>query len=390
MPEASRLNEPVYASARRRHVEVALGVLWLLDGVLQFQPYMFTRAFMQGILGMANMGLPGPLSRADFDVARLLTTGYPLWNAVFATLQVAIGAGLIWGRGRTLRSARAMSVVWALAVWTIGEGVGGMFMGGTSVLTGAPGAALLYAVLALVIWPPRIRLGPGRLAWAVLWAGMALLELQATNHGAGVPGAQIANGGFGEPGAVAAFDRVVGHVLAGRGAVFAAALGTTAVFVGLGALWTRTRRFALAAGVAVAAFVGVAGQDLGGVLTGQGTDPGSGPLLILLAVALWPVSGAGGAGVPAREESEVEAELLGCRDDDPDPRSRVDSRPGGRGDHASPSQRQLPVGAVADPDQDGTGPRRRYHYPAARLADQAGRGGHDAGAAGDLVEPPVR
>ena len=67
MPERQRPGE------RRRQVEVALGVLWLLDGALQFQPYMFTRAFMAGILGMANMGLPGPLATADFHVAELLT-----------------------------------------------------------------------------------------------------------------------------------------------------------------------------------------------------------------------------------------------------------------------------------------------------------------------------
>ena len=60
--------EPM-SGRRRRQVEVALGVLWLVDGALQFQPYMFTRAFMAGILGMANMGLPGPLARADFDIA---------------------------------------------------------------------------------------------------------------------------------------------------------------------------------------------------------------------------------------------------------------------------------------------------------------------------------
>ena len=69
-----------------------------------------------------------------------------------------------------------------------------LFMGGTSLLTGAPGAALLYAIIAVVIWPPRIRAGAGRLAWAVVWVGSALLELQATNHAAGVPAAQIANG----------------------------------------------------------------------------------------------------------------------------------------------------------------------------------------------------
>jgi hypothetical protein len=32
----------------------------------------------------------------------------------------------------------------------------------------------------------------------------------------------------------------------------------------------------------------VFGQDLGGLLTGQATDPGPAPLFVLLALALWP------------------------------------------------------------------------------------------------------
>jgi hypothetical protein len=54
-----------------------------------------------------------------------------------------------------------------------------------------------------------------------------------------------------------------------------------------------------------AAFVGLVGQDLGGAFTGQGTDPGSAPLLILMAVAMWPApvrasaSAAPGAVAPA-------------------------------------------------------------------------------------------
>jgi hypothetical protein len=39
----------------------------------------------------------------------------------------------------------------------------------------------------------------------------------------------------------------------------------------------------------LAVVIGVAGQDLGGILTGSGTDPESGPLLILLVLAYWPV-----------------------------------------------------------------------------------------------------
>jgi hypothetical protein len=261
--------------------------LWLLDGALQFQPYMFSKEFMAGILGMANMGLPGFLGHADFRVAILLAAHPAFWNAVFASVQVALGAGLIFGRGRVVDAARGASIVWALGVWVIGEGAGGMFMGGTSLLTGAPGAALLYALVAIMVWPPRIRAGAGRALWAVVWTGSALLELVGINHASGVPGAQITDGAFREPGPVAAADRAVGHLVAGQGALFAVCLLVAAIAIGAGALSDRTLRPALIAGGAVAIFIATAGQNVGQVLTGQGTDPGTGPLLILMAFSLW-------------------------------------------------------------------------------------------------------
>src|SRR4029077_2235031 len=128
----------------RRRLEVALGALWLLDGALQFQPSMFSKSFFADMLGMANMGLPGPLTEAEYRVTDLLTAHPVLWNSAFATLQVALGIGLLWGR--TARYARPASIVWALSVWALGEGIGGMLMPGVSALNGAPGAALLYAV----------------------------------------------------------------------------------------------------------------------------------------------------------------------------------------------------------------------------------------------------
>jgi hypothetical protein len=61
-----------------------------------------------------------------------------------------------------------------------------------------------------------------------------------------------------------------------------------AVAVGWCALRPAWRRTALAAGIAVAILYGVFGQDLGGLLTGQATDPGTAPLFVLFALALWP------------------------------------------------------------------------------------------------------
>jgi hypothetical protein len=300
--------------SRPRHLEIALGVLWLLDGGLQFQPYMFSHEFFAGILGMANMGLPGPLSKADYRLAALLVAHPAVWNTIFASLQVGIGAGLIWGKGQLRTAARLLSVLWALSVWIVGEGVGGLFMGGTSILTGAPGAALLYAILTVAAWPsissPTPQAAPRRpprrerllsTAWALSWVGSAVLELEPVNRAAGVPGAQIANGANNEPSFVASFDQAIGHALSGDGAAVAALLAGAALFAGLGVLSVRTRRLALVAGIAVAAFAGLAGQNLGGILTSTGTDPGTGPLLVLLAISLWPTAAANRQTQPTQE-----------------------------------------------------------------------------------------
>jgi hypothetical protein len=273
----------------RRQLEITLGGLWLLDGVLQFQPFMFTKEFFQGILGMARMGLPGPLSRVDFRVASLLVAHPAVWNAVFATLQVLLGLGLLYRR--TARAALFLSVPWALGVWVVGEGFGGLFMGGASLIDGAPGAALLYAVVAVLLWPevtPRIRANAGRAAWVLAWCGSALLELQTVNHAPTVSAAQIRNGGFGEPGWLAWLNTSAGHLVGHRGTEFAVGLGVAASLVGFGVCWSVSRRTALAAGMVLAAALAFVGQDLGAIATGHGTDPGTGPLFILLGLAMWP------------------------------------------------------------------------------------------------------
>jgi hypothetical protein len=197
--------------------------------------------------------------------------------------------GLLYGR--TARLALLVSVPWALGVWVIGEGFGGLFMAGTSLLTGAPGAALLYGVLAVLLWPeipPRVLDGLGQAAWFGVWAGSALLELEPVNHAAGVPGAQITNGGFGQPAWLAWLNRSTGHFIGQGGTAFAVALGAAAVLVGAGVFWPGSRRAAITLGILLALGVGLLGQDLGGIATGQGTDPGTGPLLILFALVLWP------------------------------------------------------------------------------------------------------
>ena len=74
-----------------------------------------------------------------------------LLNAVFATIQVLLGIGIAWRP--TVRVALAASVAWSLGVWWFGEGLGMVLTGDVSPVNGAPGAVILYALLAVLLWP---------------------------------------------------------------------------------------------------------------------------------------------------------------------------------------------------------------------------------------------
>jgi hypothetical protein len=330
----------------RRRLEMALGALWLLDGALQLQPGMFTSSFFSNVLGMANMGVPGPVSRLDFGIADLVLWHPVVWNALFAGLQVALGVALLGG-GRAARWARPASVAWAVSVWVVGEGFGGMFMGGSSVLNGAPGAALLYAFATLVLWPrPATRKAApagGLLrrwsigTWTAVWMAVALLEVAGPNHLPFVPGAEIGNGGNGEPAPLAALNHAVGRMVGFHGAAFAVVLGLAATAVALLPLWRPARRPALGAGMVLISFLGLVGGDLGGVFSGSGTDPGLAPLGVLLGLALWPARAPVGgelADATAADDRALGAGAVGG----------PDGRPGGAGRSGAPERARRPAG----------------------------------------------
>ena len=82
-----------------------------------------------------------------------------LLNTIFATIQLLLGIGIAWRPA--VRVALAASIAWAIGVWWFGEGLGMVLTGAASPLTGAPGAVIIYALLAVLLWPAD---RPGRLA----------------------------------------------------------------------------------------------------------------------------------------------------------------------------------------------------------------------------------
>ena len=295
------------AAGLRRGLQVALGLVWLIDAALQYQPYMFSRNFVTSVLEPASMGSPPLLAGPAAAAARIIAPDVVAWNAAFATIQLALAAGLLWRR--TARAALYATIGWALAVWLLAEGAGGMLSGMAGMadpLTGAPGAAVLYALLALLILPsradPRTVTGAGasvaggslpgqrwaRAAWVVLWGGLAYFVLQPGVWSAAAMRGTFSGLAAGEPHWLASLNNATATAFSQHASLVSIALAGAFVLAGAGVAWGGTARPALVLAVVLALFIWVAGEDFGGILTGHATDPNSGPLLILLAAAFWP------------------------------------------------------------------------------------------------------
>jgi hypothetical protein len=304
----------------RRWLQIGLGALWVLDGALQYQPYMFSRTFVTGIIDPAGTRSPAVVANAVTGVGHVLLHDVVLFNAAFATTQLAIGLGLLWRPA--VKGALVGTMAWGLAVWLLGEGLGGILTGSATPLTGAPGAAVLYVLLAVLIWPARAPsesrpraasdgpvtegstgaaapaisvadaspLGPrwSRLCWLLLWGGSAYLLLQAPVRAPGYLSSTIGGLADSEPGWLASIDRSVAHAVGSSGGGVSVVLAIIFLLVGVAVFIPAATRPALVLAALSAAAIWVLAENLGGILTGQGTDPNTGPLLILLAAAYLP------------------------------------------------------------------------------------------------------
>jgi len=306
----------------RRVLQLALAGIWLLDAVLQYQAFMFSQAFGQMLAGTAP-GNPGVIASPINWDARLVEQHPVLLNAIFATIQLLLAIGIAWRPA--VRFALAASVAWSVAVWWFGEGLGGVLNGGASPLNGAPGAVILYALLAVLLWPADRGRAPApftaaravgapaaRALWLVLWLSLAYFALLPGNRAPQALNGLIAGMESGEPGWLAAVEKAAASLVAHQGLaasiVLAAALAIIAVGVYLPA---KAARAALVLAVVVAAVIWVVGEALGGILAGGATDPNSGPLLALLALAYWPVGTTPGSARPAAPAVAGEAAAIG-------------------------------------------------------------------------------
>jgi hypothetical protein len=288
----------------QRTFQLVLASIWLLDAVLQLQPFMFTRG-SNGFSGMLNGVAAGNPSVVFHTITWNASIVYhhPIFtNTVFALIQFVIGFGITFTR--TLRPALALSIVWSIGVWWFGEGAGGVFLGTATPFAGGPGGVLFYALLAILLWPRQgsdrsdrpsvaarsVGASAAKAIWAATWVLLGVLCVVGSGRQPQALRDLVAGLDSGEPGWMSNIDRASESFLLAHGGVAAVLLAVVCVLAAVSVYVSpRFTKFMIVLLVAAFGVIWIAVQDLGGILAGGATDPNSGPLVILLALIYWPL-----------------------------------------------------------------------------------------------------
>ena len=274
-------------------MRLGLGGLWILSGLLQAQPGMFAMDMMSTTMQPSATAQPGWLAGLIRWSIGVVTPRLVAFNWCVIVLEIGLGLLLagVWSRG--VRPALWLSMVWALAVWVFGEGMGQLLTGSATLLAGAPGAMLLYGVGAALLLLPAKRWSSRSglaslptlvvLCTLVLGAFLQLAPVFWTALGLANP--------FGEglmmPQPVLLRSAVNVGVSLAFAAPVAFNLALVLTMLGLAYLlffWPRNRQVVWAV-IIFLAVTWVVGQDMGMLFDGMATDPSSAPILTLLLVS---------------------------------------------------------------------------------------------------------
>jgi hypothetical protein len=254
-------------------LKTCLGILWLLDATLQLQPLMFTKLFPEEVVLPAFESLP---FKAFF-----IGTLYPLilshvfvFNLFVFCVQALLGFLVIVYH----KSALTLSCAWSFLVWVFGEGFGGIFVTPPSVLLGFPGAALLYFWLSLILifWErcPQLRCFAG-----IFLLACSFLQFDSVMFTQNFQSAVFSGDALPKE-LVPSIEFV--KVFASSYPVLMNLLEILLNFIS-SLLIIKKRGFVVV--ISYLVFVWYFAQNLGGILTGIGTDANSAPLIALLSYA---------------------------------------------------------------------------------------------------------
>lgn len=302
-----------FESRARRLLRLGVGGLWIIDGLLQLQPGMFTKAVLiDTVWQPAAGGQPSWLAALMTWSISVASPHVAAFNWGIALTQLIIGVLLLTARRVPTRVGLWASAAFAVAVWVFGEGMGQVLTDGATILGGAPGSTLVYLVASILLllppgsWRPagRRRASMPALASGLLLVLCGLFQFHATfwtRLGLSQP--------FGQAFMMPQPEPLRQAISAASGLVTLAPVAVNAmlvaVMIGGGLLLIEGEGEAHPSLVwgtlAFLAMVWVLGQDVGMLFSGMSTDPNTAPALALLLCGALAGRSAPAGSSPVRE-----------------------------------------------------------------------------------------
>jgi hypothetical protein len=183
-----------------------------------------------------------------------------------------------------IRTTIALSIVWSLIVWVFGEGLGQLFTGHSLLLSGAPGAVILYALVAIAIWPKPESSPAEWNHWSVRVAQLSLAAVFALGTLLHLQSSYLQPSGLTQVVTVPWLANAIGQ----QGAIVSVALAAIEFALAAMLAFQIRLRVAVWTALAVSFVFWWAGQSFGQVLDPLATDFNTGLLMILLALCADP------------------------------------------------------------------------------------------------------
>jgi len=266
---------------------------------------------VNGIMKPMLQGQPGLIEPSLQFIVNQTALHLVEVNLLISVVQILLGLGFLLLPDRWVKEVVIASIVWAFIVWYGGEGMSMLLTGQASILTGAPGAVLLYPLLGLAVYPrkksdaatKRTTRKAGddgllsrkalRYILAGFWFFAALLQLQPNWWQQGQIsqsiGALVGQGGLNTV-VVDPLLQQVSNATANIEVPLNIALIVVFLAIGLGLVVVKDEhvRPLLIASIVVSTLFWYFSQAFGMILTGMATDFNSGLLVVVMALACWP------------------------------------------------------------------------------------------------------
>lgn len=290
------LSEKSIQPKGRVFLQSSLGLLWIVDALLQIQPAMaasFTKQILAPLVSSSQPDVLNLILRWEIYGWQV----HPITTDIAtALIQMGLGITILAGKNTIFgKIGLWLSIAWSLMIWIGGEAFGGILASGSSEITGWPGAVLFYGIGAIFLLLPYSAWNSGKVTKTIHYCLGSTLILGAflqgvfqnsfwKSHQLSSLFADMASAP--QPSFLSIPITAISHWTANDPVIWNGAFTAIMAVLGIGYLTNKaTKKWTLAVALWLLATWWI-GQDFGGIFSGTGTDPNlSFPLLLLLITA---------------------------------------------------------------------------------------------------------